>query len=58
MLALITVRVGIEGVDYPVLESVIRKSSRFFDNALKPEWADARPDPRTVDLSDEDPWIF
>jgi len=58
MLDQIIVKVGNTGIAYPVLESVIRKSSKFFDNAMKPEWASARPDPRVVDLSDEEPEVF
>lgn len=55
---MITVSVGSDDVHYPVHEDVVRKSSKFFDNAMKPEWAKARPNPRVVDLSDEDPRIF
>jgi len=55
---LITVEVSDAQVRYSVIESAIRKSSKFFDNAMKPEWADSRPDPRVVDLSDEDVEIF
>jgi hypothetical protein len=54
----ITVDVGTEGLKIPVLEALIRKSSTFFDNALKSEWATSRADPRVIDLTDEDPIIF
>lgn len=53
MLQMITVSVGKTGTRFPVHESIIRKSSKFFDNALKPEWATSRPDPHVIDLSDE-----
>jgi hypothetical protein len=43
---------------FPVHEAIARRSSKLFGNALKPEWAAARPDPRVVDLSDESPEIF
>ncbi|KAF2827252.1 hypothetical protein CC86DRAFT_208688 [Ophiobolus disseminans] len=57
---MITVELGEDRVRvrHPVIESVIRKSSKFFDNAMKPEWATARPDPRVIDLSDEGLDIF
>jgi hypothetical protein len=58
LLDTITVSVGSDGIHFPVYEAVIRKSSKFFDNAMKPEWANARPNPRVVDLSDEDPKVF
>ncbi|KAH7095011.1 hypothetical protein FB567DRAFT_586350 [Paraphoma chrysanthemicola] len=58
LLDMITVSIGSDNVRYPVHEDVIRKSSKFFDNAMKPEWANARPNPREVDLSDEEPKIF
>jgi hypothetical protein len=55
---IITVSVGTEGIKFPVYEAVIRKSSKFFDNAMKPEWALFRSDVRTIDLAEEDPAIF
>jgi hypothetical protein len=58
MVQMITVTVGEAGIQYPIHESVVCKTSTFFDNAMKPEWASARPDPRRVDLSDEEPDIF
>ena len=54
----ITVNVGKEATKFPVHEAVIRRSSIFFDNAMKEEWAASRLDPRTVTLVDEDPAIF
>jgi hypothetical protein len=59
-LSLIAVHIG-KGDDnfrFPVYESIIRKSSKFFDNAMKPEWAAARTHPRTFDLTAEDPKLF
>jgi hypothetical protein len=58
MIGTITVNVGAEELKFPVLEVVIRKSSTFFDNAMKPEWASSRAEPRLVDLTDQDPEIF
>jgi hypothetical protein len=54
----ITVEIGTEGMKLSVYEAVIRKSPTFFDNALKPEWATSRSDPRLIDLTDEDPDTF
>lgn len=54
----ITVNVGKEGTKFPVHEAVIRRSSKFFDKAMKEEWATSRVDARTVTLVDEDPAIF
>lgn len=58
LLDTITVNVGEEGTSFVVHEAVIRKSSQFFDKAMKPEWASSRSDPRCVDLSDEKPEVF
>jgi hypothetical protein len=55
---LITVKVGKESICFPVLESVVCKSSKFFDNAMKSEWAATRTDPRTMDLTGEKPEVF
>ena len=54
----VTVGTGDKAVQFPVYEALIRKSSTFFNNAMKPEWARARADPRDIDLSDECPDIF
>ena len=58
LLDLITVDVGKEGSKFPVHGAVIRRSSKFFDNAMKKDWAASRLDARTVTLVDEDPAIF
>jgi hypothetical protein len=54
----ISVEVGTEGLKLSVHEAVVRRSSVFFDNAMKPEWTASRSEPRVVDLTDEDPGIF
>ncbi|KAJ4365564.1 hypothetical protein N0V83_008184 [Neocucurbitaria cava] len=54
----VTVGTGAETVKFPVHEALLRKSSLFFDNAMKPEWAASKLDPRDVDLTDEDPEVF
>jgi hypothetical protein len=58
MVQIITVTVREAGIQYPIHESVVRQTSTVFDNAMKPEWASARSDPRLVDLSDEESDIF
>ncbi|KAF2630061.1 hypothetical protein BU25DRAFT_419701 [Macroventuria anomochaeta] len=60
MIDQITVNVGTseDNKKFPVLEAVIRKSSRFFDNALKHKWAANKTEPRTIDLSEDSPDIF
>jgi hypothetical protein len=54
----ITVEVGAGKIKFRVFEAVIRKSSTFFDNAMKRDWATSRPEPRLIDLTDQDPEIF
>ncbi|KAF1843670.1 uncharacterized protein K460DRAFT_357369 [Cucurbitaria berberidis CBS 394.84] len=54
----ITVGTGAEAVKFPVHEAVARKSSAFLDNAMKPEWASPKADPRDIQLVDEDPELF
>ncbi|KAF2121789.1 hypothetical protein BDV96DRAFT_468436, partial [Lophiotrema nucula] len=41
-----------------VHEFAICDRSPFFDKAMKPEWADQRPDPRVIELPDDDPAAF
>ncbi|KAH7085363.1 hypothetical protein BKA63DRAFT_499471 [Paraphoma chrysanthemicola] len=55
---MITASVGSDDIKCAVHEDVIRNSSKVFDNAMKHEWANARPDARGIDLSDEDSKIF
>lgn len=55
---MITITVGQTGIRYSVLESLICRRSKFFDNAMKPEWASSRPDARVIDLSYEQPEVF
>jgi hypothetical protein len=43
---------------FHVHEYVLTDSSPFFASAMKPQWATARPDPRTIDLPDDDPAAF
>ncbi|KAF2466688.1 uncharacterized protein BDR25DRAFT_268059 [Lindgomyces ingoldianus] len=47
-----------ERASYQVHEAVICASAEFFRNAMKPEWASARPDPRVVELPDDVPAAF
>ena len=54
----ITVAVGDAALKYTVYTAVIRKSSKFFDSATKPEWTKSRPDSGIIDLTDEDPATF
>jgi hypothetical protein len=58
MLNLITVSVGPTNTTFSIHEAIIRKSSEFFDDAMKPEEASTRSDPRVINLSNEDPEIF
>ena len=58
MVDTITVSVGTEGLQITVIEAILHRSSTFFDNAMKPEWAASRSEHRVVDLTDEDPDIF
>ncbi|KAH6872645.1 hypothetical protein BKA58DRAFT_382391 [Alternaria rosae] len=39
-------------------EAVIRRSSKFFDNPMKEEWAASRLEARTISIVDKDPTIF
>ncbi|KAF2707461.1 hypothetical protein K504DRAFT_492928 [Pleomassaria siparia CBS 279.74] len=57
---LIEVTVGPEGdkESFHVHEGAICDRSEFFRNAMKPEWASVRPDPRIIDLPDDDPAAF
>jgi hypothetical protein len=43
---------------FVVHELAICDRSPFFANAMKPEWASARPDPRVIELPDDDPAAF
>jgi hypothetical protein len=50
--------VGKASASFTVHEAVTRKGSLFFDKALKPKWANSRPDPRHIELSDNELEIF
>ncbi|KAF2018452.1 hypothetical protein BU24DRAFT_421440 [Aaosphaeria arxii CBS 175.79] len=41
-----------------VHESAICDASPYFANAMKPEWSNLRPDPRTIELPEDDPAAF
>ncbi|KAH7138018.1 hypothetical protein B0J11DRAFT_513407 [Dendryphion nanum] len=41
-----------------VHQHAICAASPFFANAMKPEWASSRPDPRTITLPEDDPAAF
>ena len=43
-----------ETEDLHVHRGVLCKSSTFFKNAMKPEWANSREHPETIDLSEDD----
>lgn len=57
---MITVTIGQEEEkeSFYVHEFAICDRSEFFRNAMKPEWASARSDPRVIDLPDDDPAAF
>jgi hypothetical protein len=54
---IITVSVSKGRIKFLVYKAVLQKSSKFFDNAMKPKWASFRSDVRTIDLTEEDPTI-
>ena len=58
MLETVTIKVGTEGSIYTVHSALLRKRSKFFANAMKPEWSGSLPIRPPIDLTDEDPAIF
>jgi hypothetical protein len=52
----ITVKVGVEGVEFAVHEGAIRQSSKFFDNALKGLWRESQT--RCISLASVKPLHF
>lgn len=55
---MLTVTVGTNGTTYPIHQSLVCASSKFFRSAVKPEWTSSKADPRAVDLSEEVPGTF
>jgi hypothetical protein len=54
----VTVGQGEPKASFKVHEDAICDRSEFFRSAMKPEWASMREDPRTIDLSEDDPDAF
>jgi hypothetical protein len=58
MTDLLTIGIGPASITFPVHESLIRKSSKFFDNIMQPQEASLRSFPRIINLTNQDPDIF
>ena len=56
---ILTVIVGQdEKRSFKIHEHAICDRSEFFRNSMKPEWASMRPDPRVIELPDDEPEAF
>lgn len=50
---MIKLSIGDDAVTLQVPQSILCKTSKFFKNAMKREWAEQRTDPHTIDLPDD-----
>ncbi|KAF2641294.1 hypothetical protein P280DRAFT_517500 [Massarina eburnea CBS 473.64] len=54
----VTVGVGEDKRSFKIHEDAICNRSEFFRNSMKAEWATMRPDPRVIELPEDDPEAF